>query len=288
MNSPGTTNSVLVVVPTYNEIDNLTEITRRVLAATDEVDILVVDDNSPDGTGRLADELAAASNRISVLHRPGKSGIGNAYRAGFGWGLRAGYDVLVEMDGDGSHRPEQLPALLAGAQSADVVLGSRWVAGGGAPNWALRRQLLSRAGSFYARVALALPYRDITGGYRVFRASALKALGYQSVEAQGYCFQIEMLWRAREARLRIVEVPIDFAERLSGSSKMSMGIVIEAVSRVTVWGIGDLPRRLRSAGGRRRGLRPRTAATLLSDGAAGDLPQVHGGLTAAHAFDGRD
>jgi dolichol-phosphate mannosyltransferase len=275
-------NNTLVVIPTYNEIDNLTEITRRVLAATDEVDILVVDDNSPDGTGRLADELAAASNRISVLHRPGKSGIGNAYRAGFGWGLRAGYDFLVEMDGDGSHRPEQLPALLEGARGADVVLGSRWVSGGGAPNWALRRQLLSRAGSFYARVALALPFRDITGGYRVFRASALTALDYQTVEAQGYCFQIEMLWRAREARQRIVEVPIDFAERLSGSSKMSLAIVVEAVTRVTVWGIGDLPRRLRRAG------RARPAASLLTDGSTGDLSQVHGGLAPAHSLDGRD
>jgi dolichol-phosphate mannosyltransferase len=275
-------NNTLVVIPTYNEIDNLTEITRRVLAATDEVDILVVDDNSPDGTGRLADELAAASNRISVLHRPGKSGIGNAYRAGFGWGLRAGYDFLVEMDGDGSHRPEQLPALLEGARGADVVLGSRWVSGGGAPNWALRRQLLSRAGSFYARVALALPFRDITGGYRVFRASALTALDYQTVEAQGYCFQIEMLWRAREARQRIVEVPIDFAERLSGSSKMSLAIVVEAVTRVTVWGIGDLPRRLRRAG------RARPAASLLTDGSTGDLSQVHGGLAPAHSLDRRD
>jgi dolichol-phosphate mannosyltransferase len=281
MSSQVRVNSVLVVIPTYNEIDNLTEITRRVLAASDQVDILVVDDNSPDGTGRLADELARASHRISVLHRPGKSGIGNAYRAGFGWGLRAGYEFLVEMDGDGSHRPEQLPALLDGARRADVVLGSRWVAGGGAANWAFRRQLLSRAGSLYARVALALPFRVITGGYRVFRATALKALGYQSVEAQGYCFQIEMLWRAREAGLAIVEVPIDFAERLTGSSKMSMAIVIEAITRVTAWGIGDLPRRLRRAGS------ARPAVSLLSDGSVSDSPQVHRGLAPAHAVDGR-
>jgi dolichol-phosphate mannosyltransferase len=282
MGSEGRVNSVLVVIPTYNEIDNLATIARRVLDATDEVDILVVDDNSPDGTGRLADELAADSERVSVLHRPGKSGIGNAYRAGFGWGLRAGYDFLVEMDGDGSHRPEQLPELLAGTRAADVVLGSRWVSGGGAPNWALRRQLLSRAGSLYARVALALPFRDITGGYRVFRATALSALGYQSVEAQGYCFQIEMLWRARKAGLTIVEVPIDFAERLSGESKMSIAIVIEAVSRVTVWGIRGLPRRFRRTG------TSIPAASLLSDGTVSDLPQVHGGLAPAHGLDGRD
>ena len=275
-------NNVLVVIPTYNEVDNLAQMTGRILSANAEVDILVVDDNSPDGTGRLADELAADSARISVLHRPGKSGIGNAYRAGFGWGLRAGYEVLVEMDGDGSHRPEQLPALLNAARTSDVVLGSRWVAGGGAANWAFRRQLLSRAGSLYARVALGLPFRDITGGYRVFRASALSALNYQTVEAQGYCFQIEMLARAREAGLHIVEVPIDFAERLSGTSKMSLSIVVEAVSRVTVWGIADLPRRLRRAG------RPRRAASILSDGSDTDSAPLHGGLAPAHSVHGSD
>jgi dolichol-phosphate mannosyltransferase len=287
MSSKTRPGSVLVVIPTYNEIDNLAQLTRRTLSANADVDILVVDDNSPDGTGRLADELSQASDRISVLHRPGKSGIGNAYRAGFGWGLRAGYDFLVEMDGDGSHRPEQLPALLDGAHTADLVLGSRWVAGGGAPNWAIRRQLLSRAGSFYARVALALPFRDVTGGYRVFRASGLNALGYQTVEAQGYCFQIEMLWRARRAGLTIVEVPIDFAERLSGSSKMSLAIVVEAISRVTLWGLGDLPRRLGRSGRPRTG-RPREAASLLSDGSDTYRAPVHGGLAAVHGVDGRD
>jgi dolichol-phosphate mannosyltransferase len=282
MSSTNETNDVLVVIPTYNEIDNLGEITRRILAASDEVDILIVDDNSPDGTGKLADELSLASHRISVLHRPGKSGIGAAYRAGFGWGLRAGYEYLVEMDADGSHRPEQLPVLLAGAQDSDVVLGSRWVPGGSAPNWALRRRLLSRAGSFYARVALALPFSDITGGFRVFRASALAALDYQSVEAQGYCFQIEMLWRAREAGQRIVEVPIDFAERLSGTSKMSMAIVVEAIARVTIWGIGDLPHRLR------RGARPRRADSLVNDGSDTYRAPLHSGLAAVHSVDRRD
>ena len=281
-------NSVLVVIPTYNEIDNLREITRRVLDATDDVDILVVDDNSPDGTGRLANELAAASSRISVLHRPGKSGIGNAYRAGFGWGLRAGYDVLVEMDGDGSHRPEQLPGLLEGIRDVDVVIGSRWVPGGGAPNWAFRRRLLSRAGSLYARVALALPFRDITGGYRVYRATALTALDYDTVEAQGYCFQIEMLWRARESGLRIAELPIQFAERLTGESKMSGSIVIEAISRVTVWGIGDLPRRLARRSRAARVEAPGQEASLLGDGTASDSPQVHRGLAAAHSVNRRD
>jgi dolichol-phosphate mannosyltransferase len=264
---------VLVVIPTYNEIDNLSEITRRVLAATDGADILVVDDNSPDGTGRLADELAAASGFISVLHRPGKSGLGKAYRAGFDWGIDAGYDVLVEMDGDGSHQPEQLPGLIAGIDSADVVLGSRWVPGGSAPNWALRRRILSRAGSLYARVALALPFADITGGYRVFRAAALLAMDYGTVDAQGYCFQIEMLLRARDAGLRIREIPIDFAERLSGSSKMDLSIVAEAVGRVTLWGVRYLPHR---------------AASLLTDGSDAHSSQVHGGFAAAHGIDGRD
>jgi len=288
MSSRTSDSTVLVVIPTYNEIDNLTEITKRVLAASDDVDILVVDDNSPDGTGRLADELAAPTNRISVLHRPGKSGLGNAYRAGFGWGLRQGYEIFVEMDGDGSHRPEQLPALLDGIRSADVVLGSRWVAGGGAPNWAFRRRLLSRAGSLYARFALALPFSDITGGYRVFRASALTAIDYDTVEAQGYCFQIEMLWRARSAGLTIREVPIDFAERLAGSSKMSSSIVIEAVTRVTIWGIGDLPHRLGLAPRRQDTNGPRRAVSLLSDGPTSNPTQVHRGLAAAHTVDGRD
>ncbi len=177
------------------------------------------------------------------------------------------------MDGDGSHRPEQLPALLDAVMTADVVLGSRWVAGGSAPNWALRRRLLSRAGSLYARVALSLPFADITGGYRVLRASALVAIDYASVEAQGYCFQIEMLWRASRAGLRVREVPIDFAERLAGDSKMSMSIVVEAIARVTIWGVANLPRR---------------AASLLTNGSVSHPPQVHRGLAAAHTVDGRD
>ena len=273
MDSSVSDNRVLVVIPTYNEIENLTGITGRVLAATDEVDILIVDDNSPDGTGVLADQLAAADVRVSVLHRPGKSGLGNAYRAGFAWGLRQGYEFLVEMDGDGSHQPEQLPDLLDAARVSDVVVGSRWVEGGGAPVWAFRRRLLSRAGSFYARVALRLPFADITGGYRVFRAAALAAIEYETVTAQGYCFQIEMLWRASRAGLGIREVPINFAERLAGESKMDLSIVVEAMARVTVWGVLDLSRR---------------AASLLRDGTATNTPPVHRGLTAAHGVDRRD
>jgi dolichol-phosphate mannosyltransferase len=204
-------NSILVVIPTYNEIDNLAEIARRVLCATDEVDILVVDDNSPDGTGRLADRLAASTNRISVLHRPGKAGLGAAYRAGFGWGLRAGYDVLVEMDADGWRRTDQLPVLLEGARRADVVLGSRW----------------------------------ITGGYRLFCASALIAIDYQSVAARGHRFQLELLWRARDAGLTIIEAPIDSVERVAGWSTLSTGVVSEALARVATRGDRDLRRRFR-------------------------------------------
>lgn len=238
-------NDALVIVPTYNEVDNLEPVLARIAALGAPVDVLVVDDNSPDGTGRLADALAAAAGHIHVLHRQQKSGLGDAYRAGFDWGLERGYELLVEMDGDGSHRPEHLPALLDAARDADVVLGSRWIAGGGAPNWSLRRTLLSRAGSFYARTALRLPIRDVTGGYRVFRASALRSIDYGQVVSQGYCFQVEMAWRAQAAGLTILERPIRFEERVSGSSKMSLGIVIEAMLRVTLWTVTGLPTRVR-------------------------------------------
>jgi dolichol-phosphate mannosyltransferase len=263
-------------------VENLTAITSRVLTATERVDILVVDDNSPDGTGRLADRLAAASARLHVLHRITKSGLGDAYRAGFAWGLEHGYAVLVEMDGDGSHRPEQLPELLAAVDEADVVVGSRWVAGGGATGWALSRSLLSRAGSFYARCALGLPFRDITGGFRAYRASALVALDYSTVRAQGYCFQIEMLWRGWDAGLAIREVPIQFAERTAGESKMNLSIVVEAITRVTAWGLVNLPHRFA------RRPHPQTAASILSDANTSPRAPLHGGLATAHGIDGRD
>jgi dolichol-phosphate mannosyltransferase len=272
----------LVIIPTFNEVENLTAITDRVLASTDRADVLVVDDNSPDGTGALADQLAAASTRIHVLHRANKSGLGDAYRAGFAWGLDREYTVLVEMDGDGSHRPEQLPELLAAVNEVDVVVGSRWVTGGGAPNWALRRALLSRAGSFYARCALGLPFQDVTGGYRAYRASALKALDYSTVRAQGYCFQIEMLWRAWDAGLCVREVPIQFAERTAGVSKMNLSIVVEAITRVTGWGIRNLPHRFV----RRAPQRP--AASLLDDANISHRTPLHSGLATAHRVDGRD
>ena len=243
MNQTG--NRTLVVVPTYNERANIAEIIARVLRSAPGIDVLVVDDNSPDGTGALASALASGHDRINVLHRVGKDGLGAAYRAGFAWGLERGYQRLVEMDADGSHQPEQLEHLLTALNDADVVLGSRWVHGGSVVNWPLRRRLLSQAGSLYARVALGLPVRDVTGGYRAFTADALRQIGYEDVVSQGYCFQIDMLWKAYKGGLRISEVPITFVERVHGESKMSSGIVKEAIFRVTLWGLQSLPARLR-------------------------------------------
>ena len=240
-----TTNRTLVVVPTYNERENIAEITARVLRSAPGVDVLVVDDNSPDGTGALASALASGHDRINVLHRAGKEGLGAAYRAGFSWGLERGYERLVEMDADGSHQPEQLERLLAALNEADLVLGSRWVHGGSVVNWPLRRKLLSQGGSLYARMALGIPVRDITGGFRAFTADALREIGYLDVLSQGYCFQIDMLWKAYNSGLRISEVPITFVERVHGESKMSSGIVREAILRVTLWGLRSLPARLR-------------------------------------------
>ncbi len=258
-----TENRTLVVIPTYNERENIAEITARVLRAAPGVDVLVVDDNSPDGTGALVSALASGHDRINVLHRAGKEGLGAAYRAGFTWGLERGYQRLVEMDADGSHQPEQLAVLLAALDTADLVLGSRWVAGGSVVNWPLKRILLSQAGSLYARVALGLPVRDITGGFRAFTAEALHRIGYQRVLSQGYCFQIDMLWKAYTAGLRIAEVPIEFVERTHGESKMSSGIVREAILRVTVWGLLALPSRLR--GGHRMAGAAASAAPFVRD-----------------------
>jgi dolichol-phosphate mannosyltransferase len=238
-------NTTLVIIPTYNERENLASMAARVLASVAGSDLLVVDDNSPDGTGALAEDLAAMSPRLHVVHRRAKAGLGAAYQEGFRWGLEHGYEVLVEMDGDRSHQPEQLPRLLDALASSDLAIGSRWVTGGAVENWPFRREALSRAGSLYARLALGLPYRDVTGGYRAFRASALAAIDFAAITSQGYCFQIDMLWRAHRAGLRVAEVPITFVERTLGVSKMSPGIVREAIAKVTVWGLTSLPGRLR-------------------------------------------
>lgn len=230
----------VVVLPTYNEKDNLVDVITRIGASAPQVDILVVDDNSPDGTGRLADRLALTNPRVQVLHRAEKAGLGAAYLEGFGWAIASGYDVMVECDADGSHHPEELHRLLDALEQHDLAIGSRWVAGGTVVDWPRSRELLSRGGSAYARTLLHLRQRDVTGGYRAFRANALIAIGLENVTSQGYCFQIEMLWRANRAGLRIAEVPITFTERRRGVSKMRGMIVIEAMARVTAWGIRAL------------------------------------------------
>ncbi len=236
---------VLTIIPTYNEIESLPKTLARLRAAVPDSDVLIADDNSPDGTGVLADEFAANDSQVHVLHRAGKEGLGAAYLAGFMWGLEAGYDVLVEMDADGSHQPEQLPLLLDGiAQGADLVLGSRWVPGGKVVNWPLHRKLISTCGSLYSRVLLGIPIRDVTGGYRAFKRSTLEALDFDSVESVGYGFQVDMLWRVCQKGLKVVEVPITFVEREFGASKMSGNIVQEAMVNVTKWGLAARWKRL--------------------------------------------
>lgn len=229
--------SVLVIVPTYNERENLEIIAGRLHAAVPGADLLVVDDNSPDGTGALADALAEREDWVHVLHRTGKEGLGAAYLAGFAWARDKGYDVVVEMDADGSHAPEQLPRLLAALESADLVLGSRWVDGGEVKNWPRSRELLSRGGNAYTRVVLGLPLKDATGGYRAYRRTVLDPLLDAGVASQGYCFQVDLAWQVWRAGHRVVEVPITFVERERGESKMSRAIVAEALWRVTVWGL---------------------------------------------------
>ena len=228
---------VLVVVPTYNEADNIRVIVERIRRAVPAVDILVADDNSPDGTGRIADELAAEDPRVHVLHRPGKQGLGAAYVQGFRWAIDHGYDAVVEMDADGSHAPEQLPALLDAARTADAVIGSRWTPGGKVVNWPWHRFVISRVGNTYVRLALGMPHGDATGGYRVYKIPVLEKIDFETVASQGYSFQVELTWRTHKAGFKIVEVPITFAERERGASKMSSSIVREALMRVTVWGL---------------------------------------------------
>ncbi|GAB3178430.1 polyprenol monophosphomannose synthase [Nesterenkonia halophila] len=228
---------ILTIIPTYDEIEALPITLDRLQAAVPETDVLVVDDNSPDGTGDYADELAAQDSRVHVLHRTAKNGLGGAYIAGFRWGLERGYDALIELDADGSHQPEQLPDLIAALDRADLVIGSRWVDGGGVVNWPLHRKVISRAGSLYSRTLLGLPVRDITAGYRVFRREALESIDFDEVESVGYGFQVDMTFRMARRGRTIVEVPITFVERTLGASKMSGDIVVEAMLNVTRWGL---------------------------------------------------
>ncbi len=238
---------VLIVTPTYNERENVELIVARVRSAIPAADILIADDNSPDGTGAAADVLAAADDHVHVLHRTSKEGLGAAYLAGFAWALERDYGVVVEMDADGSHRPEDLPGMLRALETADLVLGSRWVPGGSVVNWPLRRKVLSQGGNTYARLALGVPVRDITGGYRAFRRGTLEGLDLAGVASQGYCFQVDLAWRAVRAGFRVVEVPITFVERVHGTSKMSGNIVREALWRVTEWGVESRTERFRKA-----------------------------------------
>ncbi len=228
---------VLTIIPTYNEIESLPLTLRRLRAAVPEVEILVVDDNSPDGTGEWADRTAAEDPQVNVLHRTEKNGLGGAYIAGFGWGLERGYDVLVEMDADGSHQPEQLPRLLEAVQGADLVIGSRRAPGGKMVNWPLHRKLISAAGSLYPRIMLGLDLTDVTAGYRAYRAETLREIDLAAVQSRGYGFQVDMTFRTARLGKRIVEVPITFVEREFGESKMSGDIITEAVASVTRWGL---------------------------------------------------
>lgn len=230
----------LVVIPTFNEKDNIGDIVTASLSSNADLDILIVDDASPDGTGELASEFARRDPRVHVLHREGKRGLGMAYLAGFSWALQRKYDIVIEMDADGSHNPREIERLVAALASADVAQGSRWAEGGKVLNWPTSRILLSRAGSGYARRLLRLPVRDATGGFRAYSVRVLTSIDLTRVRSQGYCFQIDMLRRAHAAQYDIVEVPITFVERTRGASKMSSRIVLEAMFNVTVWGLERL------------------------------------------------
>ncbi len=234
---------VVVVMPTYNERQNLEPVAGRVRAALPAADLLVVDDNSPDRTGDVADKLAETDPHVHVMHRTEKAGLGRAYIAGFSWALDRGYDVIVEMDADGSHQPEHLPALVAALADADLAIGSRWVRGGKVVNWPKSREALSRAANLYTRLMLGLGVRDATAGFRAYRAATLRTISLDRVESTGYCFQIDLTLRVARAGLRIVEVPITFVEREHGASKMSNAIILEAFWRVAQWGAASRLRR---------------------------------------------
>ncbi len=232
------TGRVVIVMPTYNERQNLEIIAGRIREAVPDACVLVVDDNSPDGTGDLADKLAEADPRVQVLHRTEKAGLGRAYVAGFTWALDRGYDLIVEMDADGSHRPEDLPRLLATSAAADAVIGSRYVPGGTVVNWPVSRKILSAGANIYTRAMLGIRVKDATGGFRVYRAATLREIDLNGIQSAGYCFQIDMTLRVLQAGLTITEVPITFIERERGTSKMSRTVILESFVRVARWGIG--------------------------------------------------
>lgn len=233
----------IVVIPTYNEKESLATTIASVQAAVPAASVLVVDDDSPDGTGRIADDLAASDPRVEVLHRTSRDGLGHAYLAGFQRALDQGFDAIVELDADGSHPASALPAILESLETHDLVIGSRWIRGGAVANWPKHREWLSRAANTYARLWLRIPVRDSTAGYRAFRATTLRAIDLAHVESRGYCFQIDMTLRVIDAGLTVSEVPITFVDRVAGHSKMNGSIVVEAMLRVTGWGVQRLFRR---------------------------------------------
>ncbi|HAB58211.1 MAG: dolichol-phosphate mannosyltransferase [Acidimicrobiaceae bacterium] len=236
----------LIILPTFNEADNIVEVLRKLRAVVPEASVMVVDDSSPDGTADLVEEVAEEIGDVSVMRRPAKSGLGSAYRDGFRYGLAAGYDVLVEMDSDLSHDPAALPSLLAAAaDGAALALGSRYILGGSIPDWSWHRRALSQWGNRYAAVVLGIDVNDSTSGYRAYRAEALAEIDFHTVQADGYGFQVEMAYRVITSGGRIVEIPISFTDRVRGESKMSSRIVVEALVLVTWWAIRDRILRIR-------------------------------------------
>ena len=229
----------VMVMPTYDEAANLAWVVARLRAEQPDVDVLVVDDQSPDGTGKIADELAEEDAAVHVVHRAAKGGLGAAYLHGFAWALDAGYDVVGEMDADGSHQPEQLARLFTALPEADLVIGSRWVPGGSVVNWPLHREALSRGGNLYVRMLLGIDVRDATAGFRLYHRHTLEAVDLASIRSTGYVFQTDLVERTLRAGLRVREVPIEFVERVRGESKMSGAVAVESLRRITVWGLRE-------------------------------------------------
>lgn len=242
------TDRTLVVVPTYDERANLAPLLERIHTSVGGAHVLIVDDNSPDGTGQLAQRLVADRPWLHVLHRPGKQGLGVAYIAGYGWGLAHGYDVFVQLDADLSHLPEQIPDLLAALdadEGADLVIGTRWMPGGWVENWSRRREWLSRGGNLYTQTLLGLPLRDVTGGFRAWRRHTLEGVDLAGVASAGYCFQVDLARRAVAGGFAVREVPIRFVERTWGTSKMNAAVVCESLWRISAWGARHQMMRLR-------------------------------------------
>jgi dolichol-phosphate mannosyltransferase len=263
----------LVVIPTYNESENIERMLHRIHECLPEAGVLVVDDGSPDGTADIVKRVAAERPGVQILERAAKSGLGSAYRAGFAWGLEHGYDAFVEIDADFSHDPAALPSVVAPlAEGYDVSIGSRYIEGGSIPNWAWPRHLLSRGGNIYASVMLGLGVDDSTAGYRCYSAGILRRLDLERIRAEGYGFQIEMTYRAKQHGARIKEVPISFVDREAGESKMSSFIVIEALALVTWWALGRLVHALRPGGRREDAAVEAATAGTRRAGVAGEGP----------------